>query len=74
MIANKIKIDKEAINILEKANKKILNSMTKKELIEFIEGEENYIYFLTKKIERKNKMILIITAIALLILIVGGLI
>lgn len=74
MIANKIKIDKEAIHILEKANKKILNSMTKKELIEFIEGEENYIDILTKKIERKNKMILIITAIALLILIVGGLI
>lgn len=74
MIANEIKIDKEAIHILEKANKKILNSMTKKELIEFIEGEENYIDILTKKIERKNKMILIITAIALLILIVGGLI
>lgn len=74
MIANKIKIDKEAIHILEKANKKILNSMTKKELIEFIEGEENYIDILTKKIKRKNKMILIITAIALLILIVGGLI
>lgn len=74
MIANKIKIDKEAIHILEKANKKILNSITKKELIEFIEGEENYIDILTKKIERKNKMILIITAIALLILIVGGLI
>ena len=74
MIANEIKIDKEAIHILEKANKKILNSMTKKELIEFIEGEENYIDILTKKIERQNKMILIITAIALLILIVGGLI
>ena len=74
MIANEIKIDKEAIHILEKANKKILNSMTKKELIEFIEGEENYIDILTKKIERKNKMILIITDIALLILIVGGLI
>ena len=74
MIANEIKIDKEALHILEKANKKILNSMTKKELIEFIEGEENYIDILTKKIERKNKMILIITAIALLILIVGGLI
>ena len=74
MIANEIKIDKEAIHILEKANKKTLNSMTKKELIEFIEGEENYIDILTKKIERKNKMILIITAIALLILIVGGLI
>ena len=74
MIANEIKIDKEAIHILEKANKKILNSMTKKELIEFIEGEENYIDILTKKIERKNKMILIITVIALLILIVGGLI
>lgn len=74
MIANKIKIDKEAIHILEKDNKKILNSMTKKKLIEFIEGEENYIDILIKKIERKNKMILIITAIALLILIVGGLI
>lgn len=74
MVANKIKIEEEAIHILEKANKKILNSMTKKELIEFIEGEENYIDILTKKIERKNKTILIITAIALLILIVGCLI
>lgn len=74
MVANKIKIEDEAIHILEKANKKILNSMTKKELIEFIEGEENYIDILTKKIERKNKTILIITAIALLILIVGCLI
>ena len=43
MITNKIKIDEEAIHILENANREILNSMTKKELIEFIEGEENYI-------------------------------
>lgn len=74
MITNKIKIDEEAIHILENANREILNSMTKKELIEFIEGEENYIDILIKKIERKNKTILIITAIALLILIVGCLI
>ena len=55
MVANKIKIEEEAIHILEKANKKILNSMTKKELIEFIEGEENYIDILTKKSRERIK-------------------